>query len=301
MTQTTQPSIEKIIGVASQMEAIKQAQEEIATAQKKVLSEATNIDPALLIERATAKGFTADTIGKIGHADVEEIFAGIDLEMEEKNPRKILDFKQGILEYFVRTSVIEAELDEELGRINEVMKESAIELDAMAASFGDIDTMVQAYVHEELEKATGERKTQIERIVASMNQAETFDDVYDTFSARGVKNVKDELAHRAENTLRKMKKNLLPLGKTNVEKLTAYGNLEAILFGEDSDEAKTPNLFLFTVMRHLAFVKEPRREREGVFVSQLLINLKHVTRGTMPDEKRARFEAGVRRILNLYV
>lgn len=301
MTQTTQPSIEKIIGVASQMEAIKQAQEEIATAQQKVLSEAINVDPAVLVERATAKGYTAETIDKLTHADVKEIFDGFELETEEKNPRKILDFQLGIISYFVRTSVIEAELDLELGRINDIMKESAIELDAMAASFGDIDNMVQAYVQEELNNATGERKAHIEGIVASMNQAETFDDVYDTFYARGVKNVKSELALRPENTLRRMNKNLQSLGKTNVEKLTAYGNLESIIFGADSTEAQTPNLFLFTVMRHLAFVKEPRREREGVFISQLLINLKHITRGTMPDEKLTRFQAGVRRILNLYV
>lgn len=295
-TEATQRATQ-LFGAFEHMNAVKKMRADMNEERLRI---AGDDDVAAKLSSMVAN-LTPEQVAQLDDAAVAEIYKTEDGEIElaiDLPANKEMEFKRDFLVYLRETEVASEAVDAELAALEEEIKDGEEELKNLIAEFGDLSTYMRNKLQTEYDAAEGAHQERLGKMIASYDDAYTLDRVFDHYSKFGVENTVGDYYRRADNVFERY---IRVIKKLNFRTdLTNFNNLEARLLEEKYN--KYPNMFLFSVIKMYAYKKDATPDQDGVFLSQLAVNLKSLYADSFAtEEKKQTFINGITRVLDLFV
>jgi hypothetical protein len=276
------------------MNALKKVREDMKSQRAQVVGGNVEISDKL---SALIAAIDPEVIKELPDGAVDEIYGDIEiaLEMDEKTRK---EFKRDFLVYLRETDIANAAFEEEAGTLETAIAENQAELNELIKEFGDLSSFMRTKLKSEYDAAEGHRKETLGSILEAYDDSYTLNRVVSHYEKFGTQNTVSDYYHRADNVFERYVKVIKGLNfKTD---LTSFNNLE-VNFLEEKYQVHS-NLFLFAVIKMYAYKKDATANIDGVFLSQLAVNLKSLYSDAFGDvEKKETFKAGIRRVLDLFI
>jgi hypothetical protein len=244
-----------------------------------------------------------DQIKKLSDSAVLEVYKlegenEIEVALDFDNKAREIEFKRDFLVYLRESQIANASIDEDLAKLEGEIAADQQELDSLIKDFGDLSTYMRNQLQTQYDAAEGDRKEKLGVVITAYDDSYTLNRVFDHYSKFGTKNTVSDYYTRADSIFTKYVKVIKSLNfRTD---LTQFNNLETRL-GDDKYGA-IPNLFLFSVIKMFAYKKDSVKNEDGVFLSQLAVNLKSLYTDSFADvEKKEAFVTGIKRVLDLFL
>lgn len=250
------------------------------------------------------------TIEEIKNASDEEIMGlfktedggVIELTIDINNPEEAIKFRRDFLIFMKESIEAQKVIDEETAKLEKEIAESQEEYNKLIEQFGDFETYVEEQLNSRLENATGEEKERLIIVKKYYDEGTNLDELYEHYKTIGPSVIQNTISDlksisRAKRVYEKYKKQLIRLNiKTD---LTDFDGLELQL---DEKYHSYKNIFLFAVIKYIAYKKEVSSNREGVFLSRLAENVRKLLADKFKDEARKeQFVASVSKVLDLFI
>lgn len=240
-------------------------------------------------------------IRELSDEAVNEIYKDENGEIEfavKMDKTRTAEFKRDFLVFLRESDIADETFEKELVILEEAIKENNEELQMLLKDFGDLSAFMRTKLQKEFEAANGDRKEKLTKIIEAFDDAYTLNRVYDHYKEFGTRNTISDSHHRALDVYNRYMKVISKINfKTD---LTSFNNLEKN-FLEEKYHAES-NLFLFAVIKMIGYKKDASADIEGVFLSQLAVNVKALyTDSFASEEKKEQFKASIRRVLDLFL
>ena len=291
------PKALKFLQLNSRKEDLNEFKNQMLAQQKFLLNDDKILD--ILDERIKdltieqLKTMPDEEINKIFVIDGEEIKLNVEKGKEVEFKRDFLVYKKTSLETFKEIDVaiekFEKEIQDELDEFNETIKK-----------YGDISGYLRASIVEKIEKAPDEEKKQkYQTILENFDNAFNFDNVYEFIKEYGPERVLKEYNYKSFVTIDTFDRTVAKLNLENFAITNIHKDIESKYLPEKYQQ--NPELFIFCIMKYIAYQRfELDRSKEGVFLSQLNINLKKLTYNKFSDEEKEKFIGNITRVLDLF-
>ena len=244
---------------------------------------------------------TPEDLKKMTDEEINELYkfedGEIEVTLDFKDKSKETEFKRDYLIYLRETDIALKQIDEELDKLEAEMKEEEAKIKSLLSEFGDLSTFMRAKLQEEYDSSEGERKEKIGKVIEAFDDSYTLNRVYDYYTKYSTSNTIDDYYRRADQVFNKFMKAIKKVGlKTD---LTSFNNLEINFL--DEKYHKYPNLFLFSVIKMFSYKRDTITREDGVFLSQLAVNLKSLYADSFKDsEKKELFKQSISKVLDLF-
>lgn len=286
----------KLFNNVDQINVVKKLREEMNKQRTGVLGEDT---VKKLSERIS--NLTPDDLKKMDEEEINNLYkfedGEIEVALEFKDKNKEIEFKRDYLVYLRETDIALKQIDEELDKLETEIKEEEDKIKSLLSEFGDLSTFMRAKLQEEYDSSEGERKEKIGKVIEAFDDSYTLNRVYEYCTNYSTGNTIDDYYRRSDQVFNKFMKAIKKVGlKTD---LTSFNNLELKFL--DEKYHKYPNLFLFSVIKMFSYKRDTITREDGVFLSQLAVNLKSLYADSFKDpEKKDLFIKSISRVLDLF-
>lgn len=291
-----------LFGTYNQVNALKEMRDQL---QQRTISsfkedgEDLSAKLSTTIEEYTVEQLNALTDDQI--TSIYETAAGegkdIDFAIPFEDEKQEKEFKRSFLVFIREQDVANKELDETITQMEKTLSESKEELDEILTKHGSYSQLVYNNLKDQLATAEGEKKEKIEKMISALDESYTLDrvityvDKYDQF------NIVQDYKHRSDDVFTRYMKAVNKL-KVTVD-ITKYADLEARFLGEEY--AKYPNIFLFIIIRMYSYNKTPDNITDGLFLTQLLDNVRSLYSDTFGnDERKGTFITSIKTVLDTF-
>jgi len=218
-----------------------------------------------------------------------------DLEMTKGHSE--IEFKRDFLVYLRETDIADKSFDEQMDTLQASIKEYQDELNTLLSDYGDLSAFMRSKLQEEYDAAAPERKEKLLLIMDAYDDSYTLDRVLEHFQKFG-RNVLNDYKHRPDALYKKFVKATKEL-KLKAD-FSAFNNVEKNFLEEKYQQY--PNLFMFLVIKMYAQKKDLTNNVDGVFLSQVAVNLKSLYANSFgSEEKKQGFLNAIRKVLDLFV
>lgn len=289
----------KFLQLHNKKEELNDLKNTLVTQQKTVLSDDELLD--ILDERIEnisvedLKKMTDEEINEIYNIDGKEIELTIDnMDKSRANEfkRDFLLFKKASIESFKEIDAtmerFEKEIQEEVDTFNETVKK-----------YGDISGYLRASIVEKIEKATDDKKEKYQSILDNFDNAFEFNNIYMFCKEYGPEKVLREYKYKNVVIVDTFVRTVSKLKLDNFEITNLHNNIEIDYLSEKYHE--NPNLFIFAIFKFIAHQRfDLDKSKEGVFLSQLNVNLKKLAKGKFSDEDKEKFLDNIKKVLDLF-
>lgn len=286
----------KLFNSVDQINVVKKLREEMNKQRTGVLGEDT---VKKLSERIS--NLTPEDLKKMDEEEINNLYkfedGEIEVALEFKDKNKEIEFKRDYLVYLRETDIALKQIDEELDKLETEIKEEEDKIKSLLSEFGDLSTFMRSKLQEEYDSSEGERKEKIGKVIEAFDDSYTLNRVYEYYTNYSTSNTIDDYYRRADQVFNKFMKAIKKVGlKTD---LTSFNNLELKFL--DEKYHKYPNLFLFSVIKMFSYKRDTITREDGVFLSQLAVNLKSLYADSFKDpEKKDLFIKSISRVLDLF-
>ena len=286
----------KLFNNVDQINVVKKLREEMNKQRTGVLGEDT---VKKLSERIS--NLTPEDLKKMDEEEINNLYkfedGEIEVALEFKDKNKEIEFKRDYLVYLRETDIALKQIDGELDKLEAEIKEEEDKIKSLLSEFGDLSTFMRSKLQEEYDSSDGERKEKIGKVIEAFDDSYTLNRVYEYYTKYSTSNTIDDYYRRAEQVFNKFMKAIKKVGlKTD---LTSFNNLELKFL--DEKYHKYPNLFLFSVIKMFSYKRDTITREDGVFLSQLAVNLKSLYADSFKDpEKKQLFINSISKVLDLF-
>ena len=219
-----------------------------------------------------------------------------DFEVDETTDEKFL---KDYLIFIKESEQHSKEFDELVENFQTELAQITAEIQEECAKFGDVRGYIKDNYYKKLEVAEGEEKIRLERAISSIDDSLTLNRIYDLYSGLKPENTLND--YKDKDRQKKIIKNYSEAIKTLRLRtnLAIFRGLEKKYL--DEKYHKYPSLFLFLVMKYVAYSKFTLdRSDEGLFIVSLAMTIQGLYTDTLSEENRAMFIANIERILDLF-
>lgn len=275
----------------------KEMKEKTRNQLKSVIKEEEFLDKI----NAAVEGKTEDEINKLSLEELNEMLCitdehdtmGIKFESVEEE----INFKKGFLVYCATTLEHNKKIDAAMDQYEKDLQEFNVEFDELMKSTNDMSGFLIAELEKNLANATDEtQKAKIVTSIAAIEDSFELERIYNTFKDLKPNNTLNDYFNRSEEVYKKYQSVIKPLNiSTDITKLAG---LEKAILPEKYHVYQ--NLFLFLVIKHYAYKSSIVKANDGVFLTQLLVNVKGLLLGNLPEAKKEKLIANVTRVLDLF-
>jgi hypothetical protein len=296
--------VKHLFGLNNMLDSVKKLNEQMKERQLHFLG-----DDESKIDHFTSI-LESKTIEEIKNASDEEIMdlfktedgGTIELVLDINNPEESFKFRRDFLIFMKESIDAQKVIDEETAKIEKEIAESREELNKLIEQFGDFETYIEETMAKRLEVATGKERERLLIVKQAYEEAENLNEIYEHYKNKGtlmiINTIEDlKSISRANRVYEKYKKQLIKLNiKTD---LTDFDNLELKL-----DEKYHPyaNVFLFAVIKYIAYKKDVSVNKDGVFLARLGENVRKLFADSFKDEaKKEKFKASISKVLDLFI
>jgi prefoldin subunit 5 len=292
----------KLLGFNQQLQDIKDIKNEILNKQSEFVSDEEvihQIDSAIKnIDINVLKSFKKE------HVDLIYSINGkpIELDMKFENEEREFQFKKDFLIFRKESSDAIKEIDKSIEKLEKELSEDQEEIDKLLSQFGDFSSFIKYKLDESLKNAeTPEKIKRIQDMMLNYDFGFNLNNIYYIYkNYKNINNIiKDYFDNKRAATL--YKKYLTALKALKIKSdLTSFPDLEIKFLPEKYH--KYPNLFLFTVLRDIAYNKDMiKRTTDGLFLSQLGYNIKCLYGNRFKDEEtKQQFILNIQKVLDLF-
>lgn len=238
-----------------------------------------------------------DEINSLTKEELIELYKdNEDFEVDEETDEKFL---KDYLIFIKQSEKQYKEFDELIENFEKEISKITKDIQDECAKFGDIRGYLLNQYEQKLETAEGGEKLRLESAIDAINDSLTLNRIYDLYSNLKAENTLND--YKDKDRQRKVLKNYSEV----IKALRLRSNL-AIFKGLEKkylDEKyhKYPSLFLFVVMKYVAYSKfTAERSNEGLFIVSLAMTLQGLYTDNLTEENRAMFIANIERILDLF-
>lgn len=243
------------------------------------------------------KAYTDEQIDEIFTIDGNKV----DLSNITDDKKKEAEFKRDYLIYLKESNEALKKIDEETKHLEEYLASQEAELNAALEAYGDMSTYFYKKMKKDLEHTTDpKKKEKIEKMVYNYEDAMKFETLYKHYQKYSTKNTIGDY-HNDIRSQRLYEKYRLVMGKLGLKSdLTSFDQLETRFLPEQYH--KYPNLFLFSIIKYFAHrVGKCEKDVDGIFLSQLSVNLKKLYTDKFKDEEiKNEFLANIMKVLDLF-
>jgi hypothetical protein len=282
----------------TQIGAVKKMREEIKSQQLSVLGDD---DAATKLSEMIA-ALSVEDIRELTDEAIEEIYnldgtGSIEISLDLKGKREV-EFKRDFLVYMKESETANAALDQQLDAMEKELDEHQAQFKELVGEFGDLSTYMRTKLQDEYDAAEGPKKEKLAGVIEAYDDATTLNRVIEHYQNYSTGNTITDYFGRAEVVFKKYVKVIEKLHFHT--DLTDFNNLETNLLEEKYH--KYPNLFIFSIIKMYAYKKDATRTEDGVFLSQLAVNLKSLYADTFAtEEKKEQFKDSIRKVLDLFL
>lgn len=249
---------------------------------------------------------TLDEVSKLTDSQIQEIFT-IDGEIVDLSPstniddeEKSLTFKKDFLIYKKTTMESFKEIDKTMDEFQKEIDQDFEEFQKTIDQYGDISTYLKEDIMKRYETATNDDvKNKYRLMLDNFDWAFNFDHIYEYHTRTSLKTPITDYERLADGVYDRYMKTLKRLKLKNVD-LTIFDGIEEKYLPVKYH--KYPNLFLFLVIRFYGYKKDTANaSSDGVFLSQLHVNLKKLVRDKFLEEgQKEQFLLNIQRVLDLF-
>lgn len=290
---TSKPDGMKLLSTLSAAKNLESMQNEIEERRSSVVADKDVTDK--LLENLAE--LTAKQIADLPDPIIEKLFTvdGKLVELEIKVPNnKKHELMRDYLVFLKESSEAEAELDKSLEGFHKELADSQTELDNMVKQYGDINGYMRSKMSESYDKAEGLNKVRIGRNIEAYDDAITLNRVKAYVRNINTDNLINDYNRLSESVYARYLRSMKKLG-LSVD-LTKFNNFEKNFLEEKYN--KYPNIFMFTLIKMYAYKKDIKRETDGIFLSQLRINLADLYAKRINEDKKGVLLDAVREIID---
>lgn len=279
---------------------LKDQVEQIALEQKKLqqqinMSTSGNGFPEYLKEYVLDK--SEEEINALTKEELIKLYENNeDFEVDETTDEKFL---KDYLIFIKESEKHSKEFDELVKNFETEISSITAEIQDEISKFGDIRGFIKDNYYKKLEIAEGAEKVRLEKAIEAIDDSLTLNRIYDLYSGLKPENTLND--YKDKERQKKIIKNYSEAVKilrlrTN---LAIFRGLEKKYL--DEKYHKYPSLFLFLVMKYVAYSKFTLdRANEGLFIVSLAMTLQGLYTDTLSEENRAMLIANIERILDLF-
>lgn len=249
---------------------------------------------------AMIAGLTPNAIRELSKEAIEEIYnldgeGTIELDLS-LTPEKEIEFKRDFLVYLRESDLTNELFETQMKELEEVIQKEQEELNKFLGEFGDLSTFMRQNLQKEYDVAEGEKKERLAGVIAAYDEAYTLDRIVDHYKEYGAGTLVTDYKHRSLDIFTRYMNNVKKIDFST--DLTKFNNIEPTFLPEKYHQY--PNLFLFAVIKMYYYKKNPTKQSDGVFLSQLAVNLKSLFADTFAaEEKKELFVNSIQRVLDV--
>lgn len=291
----------ELLTMNDQVKSLKNVQNEMKTKLNSAISSENGID----IFEEKLIGLTPEIADSLSDDEISEIytFDGKEIQLilpgDKMDNKTLNEMRRDFIKVLIDQKQAMAELDKATEEFEKEMVEYDKELKNLTAQFGDISEFMKSQLTEQILSAPEEKKPMLISSLNAFDDALLLNDIHDSFAKlKKPENTIYDYNRRSLEVFNKYNKVIKKLGLTF--DITTFENLETKFLEEKYH--KYPNLFAFLVIKYGAYIKEPQRGTDGVFFSQLALNLKMLYNDSFANqEKKETFLANIKRTLDLFI
>lgn len=286
----------KMVNLNDQLKDLEKSKDFINESRNKLMTKEENDIVDVIIENKSL-----EEIEKMAEKEVLKAF---DNEFDEdktlsNEDKKDANMKREFIIYCKKSKDTFDKIDEESAKLNEeykaLVKEFNEEIDAQNLDQLLLDNLQKRYDEEKNEV----NKKKLENIIDSLNNAINLNNIKRYMIGRNTKNiVRDFTDDKTSQSI--YKKYLSAMKSLNLTTdLSKFADLEKKFLPEEYHDKN--NFFIYTIIRYISYKKDSvNRITDGVFISQLSINLKDLYRGNMREERKELFLENIKHILKYF-
>lgn len=214
------------------------------------------------------------------------------------------EYVKSMLMFFKRTDDFVEETDKMLDELNDIMKDSNKAINELLLDKGDKNII--HHLRDKLSDAVVKAKESKDpkRIQKAIDSMEAFEDSFkldrlkELYRRIGSENIKDDATKRAEELYNRYRRATKELGLS--ADLIKIRDLEVTHLSEEYDEMN--NLFVFICMKYIGGLTKTRgaaRHIDGLFASQLTVNLNLLMNDGLPDEEKEMLLKNIKELLDI--
>lgn len=219
-----------------------------------------------------------------------------DFEVDEETDEKFL---KDYLIFIKQSEKHSKEFDEIIEGFEKDIAKISKEIQEECSKFGDVRGYILSNYKLKLESAEGDERVRLEKAIESINDSLTLNRIYDLYANLKPENTLND--YKDKDRQRKILKNYSEAIKTLRLRtnIAIFGGLERKYL--DEKYHKYPSLFLFLIMKYVAYSKfTADRGNEGLFIVSLAMTLQGLYTDTLSEENRDILIANIERILDLF-
>lgn len=264
-----------------------------------------NSEMASKLEEAV-KDLTVEQIEILSIEKIDEIYetaAGkgkdIDFSIDfQGDVNRENEFKRGFLAFIREQAIASEEMDKTINELDAILEEGQSELDRILSEYGNYGELVLASLKERLDTAEGETKVKIEKMISAFEESYKLTSLVEYVQKYSKANIIEDYKHRSDDVFTRYMRAVSKLG-VKVD-ITKFSDLEAKFLGEEYN--KYPNMFLFIVIRMYSYKKNPEGATDGVFLTQLMDNVRMLFADSfVNEEKKETFLTSIKTVLDTFL
>lgn len=238
-----------------------------------------------------------EEINSLSKEDLIELYKDnedftVDVETDEKFLKDYLIFIKESEQHSKEFDELVENFQKEIGSLTE-------EIQAECEKFGDIRGYIKDNYYKKLETAEGAEKIRLEKAIEAIDDSLTLNRIYDLYSSLNPINTLND--YKDKDRQKKILKNYSETVKELRLRtdLSVFKGLERMYL--DKKYHKYPSLFIFIVMKYVAYSKlTASRINEGLFIVSLAMTLQGLYTNTLTDENKEKLISNIERILDLF-
>lgn len=223
----------------------------------------------------------------------------IDLFNECTDEERKYKFKRDFLTFLKTTTEANRKFDEERVQIEAEIAESQEELDKLLENYANVTNYIRSRLGEKLESETDPKKKKlIAKLLEAYDNGLELNNIIDYAKSLNRSNLMYDFKNESRAiTLHKKYLSTISQIAPKAEDLAHYADLEVKFLPEKYHEYN--NMFVFTVIKYLAYKKDRATKFDGVFTTNLGISLKDLYRNNFAlDKDRETFINAIQTVLD---
>ncbi|MMZ42318.1 hypothetical protein D1872_38390 [compost metagenome] len=252
---------------------------------------------------------TMEELKNLSPEELDEVFTFngqvIEFQLKLDTDVKKQVIREDYLILLKETGEAKRKLEESLEELDNIYKDSEVEIKQLIHQFGNMDNYIDAELQHKLDSMqTEEEKDRIRVMIEARRNATYLDNLIEHYQSFSVANTMNEYKRQSQGTrvFDKYLKNAKSLGITS--DITRLTGIERHL---PEKYAKYEDLFLFTVVKYIAYKKDLRKSIDGMFLHTLLTNistliLKFDTNADEQTQQKSKdLKVAITRVLDIFI
>lgn len=267
--------------------------------QKKLL----NDDGASILLDEKIKDLTSEDIRRLTDEEIENIYTKDDntnIKLAFNSVKKEVEFKRDFLLYKKLCMESFKEIDETIEKFDKEIQKDIEEFNETIKKYGDLNKFIRSHLEDKIKNCSEENKSKYEEMLKNFDNGFNLNNIIDFCRSISPKKILNEYKYKSDLIFEQFMKTVKKLNFSNFNITNVHENIESKFLPEEYN--KYPNLFIFCIFKYIAYKRfDPQQSKEGIFLSQLNLNLKKLTTNKFTEEEKNEFLNNIKKVLDLFL